>query len=105
TILELARVMGARPQPEHTLVFIAFDAEELGLLGSEAYVNQLTADQLTKTRAMLNFDMLGGGKGPLLVMGNGNAALLARSSAQQLNITAQHGTLPANAGSHHQALA
>lgn len=105
TLLELARVMGTRPQPEHTLVFIAFDAEELGLLGSQAYVNQLTSDQLTKTRAMLNFDMLGGGKGPLLLMGDGNAALLARSSAQELGVTAQNGTLPANAGSDHQSFA
>lgn len=105
TILELARVMAGRPQPEHTLVFIAFDAEELGLIGSRAYVNQLSADQLGKLRAMLNFDMLGAGSGPLLLMGDGNAALTARAAAQQLNIKAQNGKLPDNAGSDHQSFA
>lgn len=105
TILELARVWGSRPQPEHTLVFIAFDAEELGLIGSEAYVNSLSQEQLRKTDEMLNFDMLGAGGGPLLLMGDGNTALLGRSSAKQLNIEARNGTLPANAGSDHESFA
>lgn len=105
TLLELARVMATRPQPQHTLVFIAFDAEELGLVGSRAYVDGLTNDQLQKVRAMLNFDMLGAGSGPLLLMGDGNAALLGRSSAQELKIDARNGQLPANAGSDHQSFA
>lgn len=105
TILELARVMGSRPQPEHTLVFIAFDAEELGLLGSRAYVNGLSDAQLRKLRAMLNFDMLGAGSGPLILMGDGNVALVARSSAQQLSIDARNAQMPANAGSDHESFA
>lgn len=105
TLLELARVLANGPQPEHTLVFVAFDAEEEGLLGSEAYVKGLTNDQLGRIQAMLNFDMLGAGSGPLLLMGNGNVSLLARSSAQQLGITAHNGQLPANAGSDHQSFA
>jgi aminopeptidase YwaD len=105
TILELARVMGARPQPEHTLVFIAFDAEELGLFGSRAYVDGLSQAQLAQMRAMLNFDMLGAGGGPLILMGDGNVALLARSSAKQLNIDARNAQLPANAGSDHESFA
>lgn len=104
-ILELARVMGAKPQPQHTLVFIAFDAEELGLIGSRAYVDTLSNIQIGKLRAMLNFDMLGAGGGPLLLMGEGNVALLARSSAKQLGIDAQTGSLPANAGSDHESFA
>jgi aminopeptidase YwaD len=105
TLLELARVMGAKPPPKHTLVFSAFDAEELGLLGSRAYVNSLSNAQLSKIRGMLNFDMLGAGSGPLLLMGDGNLALLARSSAQQLGIDARNGSLPANAGSDHESFA
>lgn len=105
TLLELARVMGMRPQPQHTLVFIAFDAEELGMLGSRAYVNGLTDEELRQTRAMLNFDMLGAGTGPLLLMGDGNAALLGRSSAQELGIDARNAQLPANAGSDHESFA
>lgn len=105
TLVELARVMGSKPQPQHTLVFIAFDAEELGLLGSRAYVDGLSNQDLGKMRGMLNFDMLGGGSGPLLLMGNGNVALLARSSANQLGIDARNGSLPSNAGSDHESFA
>ena len=105
TLLELARVMGARPQPQHTLVFIAFDAEELGLLGSRAYVDDLSTAQLAKIRGMLNFDMLGAGGGPLLLMGDGNLGLLGRSSARELGIDARNGSLPANAGSDHESFA
>jgi aminopeptidase YwaD len=104
-LIELARVMGSRSQPQHTLVFIAFDAEELGLLGSRAYVNELSAAQIAKLRGMMNFDMLGAGGGPLLLMGDGNLALLGRSSAKELGIDARNGSLPANAGSDHESFA
>lgn len=105
TLLELARVVGSKPQPQHTLVLIAFDAEELGLVGSRAYVEKLSSAQIAKIRAMLNFDMLGAGSGPLLLMGDGNLALLARSSAKELGIDARNSSLPANAGSDHQSFA
>lgn len=104
-VLELARALAKKPQPEHTLVFVAFDAEELGLFGSRAYVNDLSDEQLGEMRAMLNFDMLGAGGGPLILMGNGDIALLARSSAQQLGIDARNGNMPANAGSDHESFA
>ncbi len=105
TILELARVFASKPQPQRTMVFIAFDAEELGLLGSRAYVDELSRAQLQNIRAMLNFDMLGAGNGPLILMGDGNVALLARSSAQQLKIDARNAQMPANAGSDHESFA
>lgn len=105
TLIELARVMGSRARPQNTLVFIAFDAEELGLLGSRAYVNNLSSAEIAKLRAMMNFDMLGAGGGPLLLMGNGNIALLGRSSAKELAIDARNGSLPANAGSDHESFA
>lgn len=105
TLLELARVMGSRPQPQHTLVFVAFDAEELGLLGSRAYVNNLSSPEIAKLRGMMNFDMLGAGDGPLLLMGDGSIALLGRSSARELGIDARNGSMPANAGSDHESFA
>ncbi|MCC7161722.1 MAG: M20/M25/M40 family metallo-hydrolase [Anaerolineae bacterium] len=104
-VLELARALAQKPQPEHTLVFVAFDAEELGLVGSRAYVDDLSESQLGEIRAMLNFDMLGAGGGPLILMGNGDVALLARSSAQQLGIDARNGSMPSNAGSDHESFA
>ena len=44
-----------------TLRFIGFGAEELGLLGSRFYVDELTKEEIEATIAMLNFDALGTG--------------------------------------------
>jgi Zn-dependent M28 family amino/carboxypeptidase len=38
-LLELARIWGAGPRPERSIVMIAFTAEESGLLGSEFYAS------------------------------------------------------------------
>ncbi len=56
-LLELARRLGRRPAPRPVL-FVAFDAEELGLIGSEHFVadGPLPPDSLV---AMLNLDMVG----------------------------------------------
>jgi Zn-dependent M28 family amino/carboxypeptidase len=40
-------------------VFIAFAAEELGLVGSREYVKALTHDQRSAIRAMINLECLG----------------------------------------------
>lgn len=59
TLLELARHFGAMKKPfPRRLVFMAFSAEELGLLGSKDYVNN-PVYPLDKTVAMFNFDMVG----------------------------------------------
>ena len=62
-LLELARRYGARAaageKPARRLVFIAFSAEERGLLGSKHYVDEEPLFPLDSTRAMLNFDMVG----------------------------------------------
>ncbi len=58
-LLEMARNFAARGQkPARRVVFIAFSAEERGLLGSNYYVNNPTFP-LQETVAMLNFDMIG----------------------------------------------
>ncbi|HXM24300.1 MAG TPA: M28 family metallopeptidase [Terriglobales bacterium] len=44
---------------KHTFVFVAFAAEEKGLVGSRFYVNSLTSDQVKKIDAMVNMDTLG----------------------------------------------
>lgn len=56
-ILYLARYFSQNP-PEHTLRFIAFSGEELGLLGSRYYTSTLTAREDT-VFAMINLDMIG----------------------------------------------
>ncbi|MDP8923944.1 MAG: M28 family metallopeptidase [Chloroflexota bacterium] len=59
-VLELARVMASRPTP-FTLKFAAFDAEEIGLLGSAHMVSQMSPEELKAIRAMINLDMVGVG--------------------------------------------
>ncbi len=57
TIIELARYF-KNNTPLHHMRFIAFGAEEMGLLGSKYYVEQMQKEN-SKALMMLNFDMLG----------------------------------------------
>jgi hypothetical protein len=57
TLLEIARLLTERP-PRRTVVFVAFAGEELGLIGSDAYVKQ-PAVAIDRTVAMINLDMVG----------------------------------------------
>ncbi len=54
-LLQLASYF-TQTKPERTILFIAFSGEELGLKGSEAFVN--TIDE-NRVRAVINFDMVG----------------------------------------------
>ena len=44
---------------QYTYVFIGFTDEELGLVGSRAYVRKMTPGQVAATAAMVNIDTLG----------------------------------------------
>lgn len=44
---------------KHTFVFVAFTAEEQGLIGSQYYAKQMSAEEVAKTRALVNLDTLG----------------------------------------------
>jgi hypothetical protein len=57
-VTALARAFAAAGGVRHTLVFVLFGAEELGLIGSGHYVGH-PAVPLSQTVAMLNFDMVG----------------------------------------------
>jgi hypothetical protein len=74
-IIELARRFAARPnRPARRLVFIAFDAEERGLIGSKHYLEQ-PCFPLADTIAMLNYDMVGRmNDNELTAMGTGTGA-------------------------------
>jgi aminopeptidase S len=48
----------ARPNPGKTIRFSWWGAEEIGLLGSKYYVNNLPAAERAKITAYLNFDMI-----------------------------------------------
>jgi hypothetical protein len=53
-VLEIARIMSAY-RPEYTIKYIAFDAEEYGLIGSKAYVNSHPNDDIL---GMISLDMI-----------------------------------------------
>lgn len=87
-LLEMARNMSAT-QPTFTTVFIAFGAEECGLLGSSFYVRHPAgAGSLTNIRFVLNLDLMGNGdKGMTAVAAKEFPAWYARAKA--LNDTLQ----------------
>ena len=59
-LLTLAQELSQKSFP-FTLRFIAFGAEEVGLWGSQSYVESLTSEERRQIIAMLNFDSLVGG--------------------------------------------
>ncbi|MGC1274699.1 MAG: M20/M25/M40 family metallo-hydrolase [Planctomycetaceae bacterium] len=72
-LIELARRIGTGSKPSRTVVFLGFNGEERGLLGSNYYVEH-PAYPLDKTVAMLNFDMVGRlGDNPLTIYGVGSS--------------------------------
>jgi hypothetical protein len=73
-LMEVARQLAASPKPlGRRVLFIAFTAEELGLIGSKRYV-QDPLIPLNQTIAMLNLDMVGRlREGKLTVYGAGTA--------------------------------
>lgn len=100
-LLELARDLAHQDHPD-TLILIAFDGEEFGLLGSQYYVSQLQTPERSRIKAMLNFDMLGAGSGPLLAGGDGPIGQQARDLARSLGLSARNFSLGSNAGSDHE---
>lgn len=59
-LLEIAETFAAQERvPRNKLRFMWFGAEEFGLLGSRAYVNDLSPLERDQIELMLNFDMIG----------------------------------------------
>ncbi len=58
-VLETALQMGPSPPVQNAVRFGFWGAEELGLLGSNNYVESLDVDQLKDIALYMNFDMLG----------------------------------------------
>ena len=57
-VLELARYFGSRPKRKRGILFLNFSGEEMGLLGSAAYVSHPLLP-LHQAVAMINMDMIG----------------------------------------------
>jgi hypothetical protein len=62
--VEVARELMQNPVPGVAVRFVAFGAEEIGLLGSADYVRNLSAEDRQRTRVMMSLDMLAVGERP-----------------------------------------
>lgn len=101
TVLELARTVAVSHLPgDHC--FVLFGAEELGLFGSDHFVQSLDEAGRQDLRAMLNFDMTGVGESWLLI-GSPQLVALAAQAAAGAGIDAEAQEQPAGLGSDHQS--
>ena len=98
-VLSLAEALAGRPLP-FTVRFVLFGAEELGLYGSRHYVASLSEPQLSRIKAMLNFDVVGSGP-HLAVLGHQELTELTLELAAKLGVDAQFAPLPPGASSDH----
>jgi hypothetical protein len=82
-MLGAAERLAAGPRPARSVLFMAFTAEESGLIGSSHFVRNPTLP-LDRVRAMLNLDMVGRLEGrPLIVYGVGTAEEWRRKLAEE----------------------
>jgi len=72
-IIELARVFKANPL-RHSVIYVAFNAEEMGLLGSSFFANNSPVD-ISKVITMINLDMVGRFDKELTVFGTGTSGI------------------------------
>jgi aminopeptidase YwaD len=103
-VLEMARARAARAQSDG-VCYVLFGSEEIGLVGSSYYVNELPKADLEALEAMLNFDMLAvGDTWPLI--GSPEVTDIAVAEAQELGLAYKVSrTLPENLGSDHASFA
>ncbi|MFH1296423.1 MAG: M28 family peptidase [Bacteroidota bacterium] len=75
-VIELARVLAGQTTPARSILFIAFSAEEMGLLGSRYFIDNSPVP-VESIKAMFNFDMVGRfdkEKNSISVSGTGTSA-------------------------------
>jgi aminopeptidase YwaD len=94
TVLEIARVVAARGDTAGKC-FVLFGAEERGLFGSKAYVDQLSDEERDALAAMLNFDVTGTG-GSAVLSGSGSLVDVALGLAKDLDVNASEGDISAS---------
>jgi hypothetical protein len=70
TVLEIARILAARPAPRHPIVLLVTDGEEAGLLGAELFVRDHPLSK--RVAAAVNLDARGT-SGPSLMFETGTA--------------------------------
>jgi aminopeptidase YwaD len=83
-VLELAHIFRAR-YPGYELRFVAFIAEEQGLLGSQFYAARLSSDERKRIVAVINLDSAAVGH-HLLVVGDQRLAGIALAEGKRLGL-------------------
>jgi len=73
-MLEIAQILGKSLKPARTIIFVAFTAEESGLIGSRYFVKNYKKIPVDKTIANLNLDTVGRLFGNKLLIINGTTA-------------------------------
>lgn len=73
-ILELAKTLGKTHKPGRTIIFIAFTAEEAGLVGSRYFAKNYKKYPISEILANLNIDTVGRLFGNKLMVLNSNSA-------------------------------
>ncbi len=100
-VIEMAGIL-ARSGHMGSHCFVLFGAEEIGLVGSRAYVNSLSAAERGRIKAMLNFDMVGVGDVGWLLIGTPELQQRAARLAGDLGIApVRIGSLPVMTSSDH----
>lgn len=67
-IMEISKYISSLGKPNRNILFVGFNAEELGCLGSKAFADKYKNN--LKGAKIFNFDMIGGNKSiPLYIMG------------------------------------
>jgi hypothetical protein len=96
-IVAISRIYGSLHAltPEKTIEFVAFDREEEGLLGSQAFVQAIGKQDLPRYCAMINLDSFS--EGAPFVMANVSSdklAKVAEEAARSLKIPSGHILIP-----------
>ena len=85
-MLEVARILSQSDNtPRRSILFVSFDGEERGLLGSTLYSNN-PVHPLSKTYAMINLDHLGVGNGKITVGVTRMEKALAQLAAERTGL-------------------
>ena len=72
----LHQIVVNNQQPDYTLRFAFWDAEESGIEGSKYYVDQLNDNQINQIKSYLNLDMVGTIQGEILLLDGDNSSTL-----------------------------
>lgn len=58
-VLEIAKILNSGSRPSKTVRFVFFDLEELGLIGSRAYIKTIQEGKMARPDLCLNLEMIG----------------------------------------------